>query len=213
MSVAVKDPESIADLLERLGDIDPNRVRLRPAPGQAVEEDVVAIRNRERRIYELVDGVLVEKIMGFRESILAGVVIRMLGAYVRSANLGVVAGPDGMMRLAPGLVRIPDVSFIAWSRFPNGVVPEAPIPDLAPDLAVEILSVGNTRREMIRKVAEYFSAGVRLVWLIEPAHKTAEVYTGPTESVTLEEQDRLDGGDVVPGFELMLSDLFAELNG
>jgi hypothetical protein len=63
--------ETIADLIKRLGDIPADRVRLRPWPGTATEQDVLTIRQRERRLYELVDGTLVEKAMGFRESYLA----------------------------------------------------------------------------------------------------------------------------------------------
>lgn len=210
MSVAVDESMTVADLLDSLGGIDPTRIRLRPAPGDAIEQDVVEIRNRERRLYELVDGVLVEKIMGFRESLIAAAILEFLRTFARTHDLGLIAGADGMMRLAPGLVRIPDVSFIAWSKFPNRVVPDTPIPDLAPDLAVEVLSAGNTPREMTRRVGEYFAAGARLVWLIDPRTRTAIVHTGPAESATLQEQDELDGGDVLPGFRLALAELFRE---
>jgi len=102
--------ETLADLLEQLGGIAPDRVRFRPAPGTATEEDVLAIRHSpERRLCELVDGVLVEKAMGLRESYLASVLITILLTFVRLRNLGLVTAPDGTMRLAPGLVRIPDV--------------------------------------------------------------------------------------------------------
>ena len=60
-----------------------------------------------------------EKATGFRESIVAVAIINLLGSFVKANDLGVVTAPDGMMRLAAGLVRIPDVSFISWSRFPN----------------------------------------------------------------------------------------------
>ena len=82
-----------------------------------------------------------------------------------------------MMRIAPGLVRIPDVSFICWDRLPGRESPREPIPDLAPDLAVEVLSEGNTKAEMARKVREYFEAGVKLVWLIDPKKRTARVFS------------------------------------
>ena len=76
----------------------------------------------------------------------------------------IVVGEAGMMRISQGLVRIPDVSFVSWDRLPEGKVPSEPIPALAPDLAVEVLSQGNTAKEMNRKRREYFEAGVRLVW-------------------------------------------------
>ena len=112
--------ETLADLLEQLGGIAPERVRLRPAPGTATEEDVLAIRNSpERRLCELVDGILVEKVMRFRESYLGGILTSILWTFVRQRNLGLVTGASGMMRLMAGLVRIPDAAFISWSRLPN----------------------------------------------------------------------------------------------
>jgi Uma2 family endonuclease len=116
------------------------------------------------------------------------------------------------MRLAPGLVRIPEVSFISWDRFPNRRLPDEPIPDLAPDLAVEVLSPSNTREEMRRKLHDYFTAGSRLVWFVDPAARTVTVYTSPDQSMVLRPDQTLDGGPVLPGFSLPLSQLFAELD-
>ena len=116
-----------------------------------------------------------------------------------------------MMRLAPGLVRIPDVSFISLERLPGEEVPREPIPDLAPDLAVEVISRGNTRREMERKLDDYFTAGTKLVWYVyHSPRREVWVYTSPTEHSVLCEGESLDGGEVVPGFRLAINDLFAE---
>ena len=141
---------TVSDLLHQLGDIPPKRVRLQPPPGTATEADVVAVHNREDRLCELVDGVLVEKTMGYYESYIVATLIRLLGNFVVAHDLGIVAGADGMMRLAPGLVRIPDVSFVSWEKLPGRRLPRQAIPDLVPDLAVEVLSEGNTPREMAR---------------------------------------------------------------
>ena len=84
------------------------------------------------------------------------------------------------------------------------------IPTVAPDLVVEVLSKGNTRREMVRKLDEYFRAGVRLVWYVDPKSRTVRVYTTPDDSVVLSEDQHLDGGDVLPGFTLSIRDWFAE---
>src|SRR5713101_2584362 len=108
-------PDNFADVLERLGGIPLTRIRLLPAPGTAKEKDVLAALEAPRkRICELVDGVLVEKPMGAREALLAGAIIEYLGSFVRKHDLGCVLAPDGTLRLMPGLVRIPDVSFISW---------------------------------------------------------------------------------------------------
>ncbi len=203
---------TLADLLERLGGIAPGRILIRPAPGTATEADVLEVGRREHRLCELVDGVLVEKAMGLRESILAGAILAWLRGFVIPRNLGVVSGADGTMRLMPGLVRIPDVAFLSWGRLPGRRLPDEPIPDLAPDLAVEVLSAGNTPGEMARKCGEYFAAGARLVWLVDPESRTVAVHTAPDRSTLLSADRALDGGAVLPGFALPLPDLFAELD-
>jgi Uma2 family endonuclease len=119
-----------------------------------------------------------------------------------------------MMNLFADLVRMPDVAFTAWSRFPDGKVPTQPVPRLAPDLAVEVLSPSNTRREMERKRGEYFQAGAGLVWIVDLDARTVDVYApgAPDPPVTRRVGDALDGGEVLPGFALPLAELFAELD-
>jgi Uma2 family endonuclease len=204
--------QTLADLLEHLGGVDPGRVRAHPAPGTATERDVLTVQAQTGRLCELVDGVLVEKPTGLRESCLAAALIALLRGFVRPRNLGLVTAPDGMMRLAPQLVRIPDVAFLSWDRLPGRRVPDEPVPELAPDLAVEVLSESNTPAEMARKRQEYFNAGVRLVWFVDPDARTVEVYTAPDQSTALNEGDTLDGGAVLPGFAVPLRELFAELD-
>ena len=116
------------------------------------------------------------------------------------------------MRLAAGLVRIPDVAFIAWERLPNRCIPSEPIPDVAPNLAVEVLSAGNTTGEMARKRQEYFRAGVELLWQVDPQSRTVEVFTSPENATLLHAEATLDGGSVLPGFRVSLPTLFAELD-
>lgn len=200
---------SVQDLLDDLGGIPPERVRLRPPLGTATEKHVVHVHDHENRLCELVDGVLVEKAMGSIESLLALALARELGNFIEEADMGVVLGADAMLRLAPGLVRMPDVSFLSWDKIPGGEFPQEPVTGVAPDLAVEVVSAGNTPREMKRKVREYFAAGVQLVWLIDAKSKTVEVYTGPDESRKLRSSQTLDGGSVLPGFQLPLRPFFA----
>ncbi len=205
--------ENLADLLDRLGHVPLERIRMQPAPGTATEADVLAALEAPRkRICELIDGVLVEKAMGYAESMLASYLIVLLDGYVRPRNLGLVTAPDGTIRLWAGRVRIPDVAFFSWDRMPERRRPQEPIPTLAPDLAVEVLSPSNTTQEMRHKRDDYFAAGVRLVWEVDPHARTCCVYTAPTLVATLAEADTLDGGDVLPGFRLPLRDLFAELD-
>jgi Uma2 family endonuclease len=199
-----------ADLLKRLGDIPADRVRLEPTPGTATEQDVLAIQVHEGRLCEPVDGVLVEKVIGLPESQRAAELIIFLGIFLRGQDLGIVAGPDGLMKLTTGLVRIPDVSFLSWDRLPGRRRPQEPIPSLEVDLAVEVISQGNTRAEMRRKLREDFAGGARLVWFIDPQARTARVSTAPRRSSRLEADGVLDGGAVLPGFVLPLRELFAQ---
>jgi len=197
------------DLVEWFGPIPLDRVRTSPPPGSATERDVIEIHDRENRLCELLEGTLLEKAMGSYESYLGVLVCRMLGQFVQNNDLGIVLGADGMVRLARGLVRIPDVSFISWQRLPGRVFPREEIWSLAPDLAVEIISRGNTREEMDRKLLDYFAAGVRLVWYVYPAAREVRVYASPDKYITLSVQDTLDGGDVLPSFQLPLATFFA----
>jgi Uma2 family endonuclease len=215
MATVVESPPSswtVADLMERFGPMLLSRIRFDPFPGTATEQDVLDLLGQDERLYELVDGVLVEKAMGFRESCLAIALIAFLKTFAIQSRLGTVSGADGLMRLAPGLVRIPDVAFIYWDRFPGRQIPRTPIPALAPDLAVEVLSASNTEEEMERKRHDYFTAGCSLVWLVDPDARTVTIYTSPDQSVVLREDQTLDGGTVLPGFSLPLRQLFAELD-
>jgi Uma2 family endonuclease len=208
MSTAVPQELTLADILRQLGGISPKRIRFRPAPGTATEEDVVKIRDRERRLFELVDGVLVEKVMGYWESVLTIELAGLLRDFVKPRKLGTLAGEAGMLRLSPGLVRIPDLSFISRARLAHHRRALAPILPLAPDLAIEVVSEGNTPREMARKVSEYFASGCRLVWLVDPRTRTVAVYTSTAKPIMLTEKQVLTGGDVLPGFRLPLRKLF-----
>ncbi|SIO42432.1 Endonuclease, Uma2 family (restriction endonuclease fold) [Singulisphaera sp. GP187] len=202
---------TVADLFEHFGPIPFRRIRQVPGPGTATEQDVLAIRDRERRLFELVDGVLVEKAVGIQESYLAILIAGLLGDFAARGDLGMVLGADGMARLASGLVRIPDVSFISWDRLPGRRVPSTPFLDIAPDLAVEVLSPSNTAREMDRKLLEYFQAGVRLVWYVDPAARTVRVFSTPGEGLVLGEDQELDGSPVLTGLRIPLRPLFARL--
>jgi Uma2 family endonuclease len=195
--------ETIADLLEQLH-VPPERILLRPHPGEATEKDLL----KTSQLCELIDGVLVEKGLGFYESRLAVVLGHVLNAFVEKNNLGIVLGEGGLMRVSAGQVRIPDVAFYSWNQFPNKLLPEGQILDFVPDLAVEILSPTNTKKEMQRKRREYFTGGARLVWVVEPESKVVRVFTGPNEFETVGEDGTLDGAEVLPRFTFSIREWF-----
>jgi Uma2 family endonuclease len=173
-------------------------------------EDLVARMDSIHPLYELVDGVLVEKTVGFYESTLAGVLIQLLRNFLDQHDLGTISGPDGMLELRPALVRGPDVTFARWDRFPEGrPSPEDSVPAIAPDLAVEVISRGNSTGEMTRKLDEYFPAGCRLVWYLYSKRRVLLVYTSPQHRTIIPDDGVLDGGDVLPGFSLRVADWLA----
>lgn len=199
---------TIAELLHQLGDIPPQRVLFHPTPGTATEADVVRLHDRENRLCELVDSALVEKTVGAYESRVAAILIQLIANYLDEHRLGAVLGESAMLRLAPGLVRIPNVSFIASEQFPEGRMTREPIANLHPDLAVEVLSRGNTKKEMDRKLKEYFRSGSRMVWYIDSKSGTAQVYSSPRKMTKIPRDGTLEGGKLLPGFSLSLRELF-----
>jgi len=203
---------TLADLMKRLGWVPLDRIRFHPAPGTATVQDVIDIQAQEDRLCELVEGVLVEKVMGYTEALLAAWITTPLNNFVQPRNLGLVTGADGTVELMPDLVRIPDVAFTSWDRMPGRRRPTQPVPRLVPDLAVEVLSRSNTPGEMSVKRDDYFNPGVRLVWEVDPGARTVTVYTSPIQGTTLQAGDTLDGGIVLPGFTQPLAELFAELD-
>jgi Uma2 family endonuclease len=179
-------------------------------PGTATERDV--LRNNESRlktgICELVDGTLVEKTTGWEESAIELRIGRSLLNFVEPRKLGTVLGAEGMLRLVPGLVRVPDVSFLKRGKLTRYRRGGQRIPSVAPDLAVEVVSKGNTKAEIARKLEEYFAAGTRLAWVVDPRRSTVRVHAGPRQFVELGIVDILSGGDVLPGFQIPVRELF-----
>lgn len=200
---------SLADLQHFLGDIPARRIRLFPYPGTATEEDALRILERQGLNCELVDGILVEKDMASFESLLGGLLLHWISTFLETHPLGIVLPGDGPLWILPTRMRKPDVSFIRWERFPNRCVPaQDAVFSVAPDLAVEILSEGNTTKEMELKRDEYLEAGVQVIWYIEPRKRTATVYAADASTETFGEDGVLSGGDVLPGFELRLREFF-----
>jgi Uma2 family endonuclease len=199
---------TVADLHRRFGPIPFDRIRQNPPAGAETVADVDRLNNHEDRLYELIDGILVEKAAEFMEAIIAVNVVTLLQAFVLPRGLGVVAGADGMIQLGLKLVRIPDASFVSWDRLPGRKVPVEPIPWLVPDLVVEVISKGNTAKEMSEKLEEYFEKGVRLVWYVRPTLRVVDVHAASGGVNRLTASMQLDGGQVLPGFSAQVGELF-----
>ena len=206
-TAALPPPRTFAELLERIGDVPLDRIRTQPPPGAATPQDALRITETERPC-ELVDGVLVEKAMGQLEARLALLIGRYLLEYLERHDIGIAYGADGTTLFDDDLVRMPDVAFIPYENIPDGADPTTPLPDWIPSLAVEVISRGNTKREMERKLRDYFTAGVKLVWFVDPQSRTVRVYTAADQSSELGAADALDGGAVLPDFSLPIGPLF-----
>ena len=204
--------DSLAERLQELGGIVADRVRSTPAPGTATLDDLIYANDHTKPLCELIDNTLVEKAVGFEASVVAVTIAALLKDFVAARRLGVVSGSDGFFRLLDSSARGPDVAFLSRNRFPDGRFPQEAYPALAPDLAVEVLSPGNTKAEMMRKRIEYFHSGVRLVWIVDCRSRSVAVYTTPVGVTVLDEEATITGGDVLPGFECAVADFFSDLD-
>jgi Uma2 family endonuclease len=163
--------------------------------------------------YEIVDGQKVEKPpMGQFQILIAGLLDQILGGFVRANRLGRVA-PEFLFRIdSKGKnKRSPDVAFISYARLPRDLkVDERDGFDVAPELAIEVISPSNKASQVTRKIREYFEAGVLRVWVVYPADRLVYVYESPKKVTILGEGDELEGGDILPGFKLSLVELFED---
>lgn len=210
MSIAIAT--TWEERLQDLGNIPASRIRTDPAPGTATIEDVTYLRDTERRLYELIDGTLVEKSIGWQESLIAGILLQWLNNYLDTNRIGVATGADGMTRLFGDTVRGPDVAFVAWNRMADGRIPTAPIPDLVPNFVIEVLSTSNTYAEMSRKRREYFHAGVEILWMVDHRARTVTVFRSAQEAAEYKDEAIIDGGQVLPGWKVNIGELFSRLD-
>jgi Uma2 family endonuclease len=203
--------DTVADLIHQLGDIPPERILWNPIPGTATEEHALRlIEVSNNRRVELIDGVLVEKPMGFNEGFLAGWLITALNIFVLPRKLGLVGSPDSLVRLRKGQLRMPDVSYYPWASLPGNTA-RAKV-GVAPAIAVEILSESNTRREIEARMKDYFAAGTKLLWVVDPRNETIRVHTSLKRFKVLTTADTLDGGRVLPGLTINIAELFASID-
>ena len=132
---------------------------------------------------------------------------RTIGNFVDERRLGWVVTESGtILERDPATVRGPDVSFYSLARQPT---PPDDYFEIPPDLVVEVLSPDDRSGAVRAKIREYISAGVKLVWLVDPDARTVRVYRGSIRGVELDETDTLDGGDVLPEFTCKVADFFS----
>jgi Uma2 family endonuclease len=132
----------------------------------------------------------------------------VLKNFVKPRKLGWVTTNDTgvVLEKGPDTVRGPGVAFWSITRQPEQPEGYFLIP---PDLAVEVQSPDDRRKDLRAKIKEYLFYSVPLTWLVDPETRTVTVYKGSMRGPELDESDTLDGGDVLPGFSCKVSDLFA----
>jgi Uma2 family endonuclease len=180
------------------------------ATGAPDQSDVLTDQSEPDGLYEVIDGRIVEKTMGVYENWLAGVLFGELDPYIKAHRLGrAVQAMVFDLRPKVDRERRPDVAFVSFDRWlRDRRIPRVRSWAVIPDLVVEIISLTNTAEEVAEKLEEYFQVGVRRVWVVYPRPTTIHAYTSTTAVQVLAPGAELDGGDVLPGFRLPVTDLF-----
>lgn len=163
-----------------------------------------------RHRYELVRGELhTMSPSGGEHSVVAIRLGARIEQFVSSQNLGIVFGAECGFRLEadPDTVLAPDVAFVRQERVPPAGPPQGFWPG-APDLAVEVASPGDSKRELDEKAAAWLRAGTHEVWVVMPRKRCVTVYAPDNSRRTFASQELLDGGTVLPGFSCRVGDLF-----
>ncbi len=177
--------------------------------GSLTVEDLDAIPEDGRK-YELQAGLLIsEPAPGWRHGRLAVRIASLLDAHVRKNGLGVVVSNDTgfVLSRSPDTVLGPDVSFVSRERLEKVGDPVTAFPG-APDVAIEILSPGNTPREIHAKVADYLAAGTTCVWIVDPQLKVIIEHRSLLAPRTLQPEDVLEAQDILPGLAVRVEEVF-----
>ena len=171
-------------------------------------DELLAMPRGDGRKYELIRGVLVEKMpTGRPHAIVVTLIAIVVGTFVVTRDYGEVhtGDPGYLLEIGPDTVRAPDVGWIAPGRIAEDTTG---YPNLAPDLAIEVKSPSNSYPALHRKAEMWLSYGVRQVWIADPDYATITIYRPGSAPVLLTEDDTIDGGDLLPGFTAPVWSLF-----
>ena len=164
--------------------------------------------------FELVNGELVERNLGWKSELIGSNLHVALGAYCRERKCGRVNGSSASYQCFqevapddPDRTRRPDVSYISMDRLPSTAIPEGHC-TIVPDLAVEVISPNDLYHEVEEKVEEYLQAGVRLVWVVDPHKQRIRIHRAKGTVQDLHLHDELSGEDVIVGFRCPVSEVF-----
>ena len=179
-------------------------------------EELESALSHPEAFYEIVDGEIVEKSPMSAFAYLIALRIRdLLSDHARAHGLG-IAVHEWVFLLDAGrpLTRRPDAAFVSFERWPaDREIPEVGEWEVVPDLAIEILSPNHQSRNLRIKLREYFRYGVRQVWVVHPETREVAVYHSPKKVEYFDEDDTLDGGEILPGLQLPVATLFRRTVG
>jgi Uma2 family endonuclease len=166
---------------------------------------------------ELIDGKKHELVRGevvlmtppsFHHGVIQTAISATLYNYTLDKQLGRVTVESGVVTESdPDTVRGPDVAYWSYTRVPAGIIPRM-WPDCSPDIACEVLSSGNRPNDMAKKIKEYLRCGVLRVWLVDPEEKTLTIFSASGREQTLQIEDTLSDGEVLPGFSCQVRRFF-----
>ena len=178
-------------------------------PKLLTADDLLELYNKGVR-GELIQGVLCEVMpAGGQHGKIATIIISILMNFIRSQRLGTLIGTDAgvLLERNPDVVREPDVAFFSARKLALDAVVTGYC-EVVPDLVVEIVSPGSTNLESYDKVRMWLSFGVPMVWEVLPGRRSVNVYQLNRPTIFLNEDDTLDGGDVLPGFSCPVREIF-----
>jgi Uma2 family endonuclease len=173
--------------------------------------DELLMLPRGKARHELIKGELVTMSpAGGEHGAVIGALFLLIADFVKRHGLGVVFGAETgfLIERNPDTVRAPDIAFVNRQRIPQDGIPRSYVP-CAPDLAVEVVSPGDTVREVDAKVSDWLTAGCHAVWVVNPHWKTVTIYLVGGEIKTLTADQTLDGGSMLPGCQCPVSEIFA----
>lgn len=177
-------------------------------PKLMTADELLAMPRDDGKRYELIRGVLVEKMpTGRLHAIVVNFIAFVLSSFVIPRDYGEIqtGDPGYLLEVGPDTVRAPDIAWIAPGRIPEDATGYT---NLAPDLAVEVKSPSNSHPELRRKAEMWISFGSRLVWVADPDTTTITVYRPGVDPVELGEDGTIDGGDLLPEFTAPVWSLF-----
>jgi Uma2 family endonuclease len=181
---------------------------------QPVTADELLNLPRGKVRYELIKGELLSvSPAGSQHGVVIATLFLLIADFVKREQLGLMFGAESgfLIHREPDTVRAPDIAFVRRERVPRDGPPQG-FWSGAPDLAVEVVSPGDTVREIDEKVADWLQAGSQAVWVVSPRWKTVTVYRAGGAIDTLTANQTLDGGTILPDFHCTVAEIFAAVS-